>query len=103
MEKELNWASEPQYWASLGQMLEEAQQEIAAEFGKPDWTYRDLPLMTPKCAEDLFAVIGEGNYFKLTWAEYSRGDEIAVRGQILISPKGMENLTVYNRKEASNE
>ena len=57
------------------------------------WVYRDLPRMAPEYFEKLVALIGEDNIVWLSRADY--GD--TQRGQMLVSPAGMENLRAYLR------
>lgn len=68
------------------------------------WIYKDLPKMLPALWDELMGVIGEGNYRLLTMAEYRRGDQTLVRGQILISPSGIANIraqTTARREDAA--
>lgn len=53
------------------------------------WEYRDLPRMTAEAFESLWESIGPENVRFLTFAKYADG---AVRGQVLISPSGMQRL-----------
>lgn len=78
---------------TLPEILAEAEQALAKSLGKPDWTYRDLPRMTPENRDALVKVIGEDEIFWITIAEYGDG---TVRGQILISPIGMEALRQFS-------
>lgn len=52
------------------------------------WVYRDLDRMTPDAWDELHCVIGADNIRFMTWANYGK----SVRGQIWISPAGMDNL-----------
>ena len=61
---------------------------------KQGWVYRDVPWCTLDAWALLIKIIGSDNYRLLAQSE--RND--AVRGQMLISPKGMDNLK--NHKEA---
>ena len=56
------------------------------------WVYRDLPRMSPDYFDQLVSIIGSDNIVWLTKADY--GD--TKRGQLLISPVGMKNLSDYN-------
>ena len=57
------------------------------------WKYRDLPKLSPEMWDYLISIIGEENYVCLTIAEHFEDSQlIAKRGQLLISPTGMENL-----------
>ena len=63
------------------------------------WVYRDLPRMTTEAMDILLGVIGEGNYEFLTFAECPDKEHgKAVRGQVMISPLGMENLILHASK-----
>jgi len=66
---------------------------LAKSMGKEGWTYRDLPNMLPEYMEKLVGWLGEDEYTFITFAERTWPDGVrTVRGQILISPKGIENL-----------
>jgi hypothetical protein len=65
---------------------------IAEELGKPDWTYKDLPRMVPELFYTFIEIVGEENLHWITMANY--GDTL--RGQVLISPVGMEKLKKFN-------
>lgn len=56
------------------------------------WTYRDLPRMTQEAFDKFLGVLGEENARFLTFARYPDG---AVRGQLLLSPAGMERLVAH--------
>lgn len=56
------------------------------------WVYRDLPKMTQEAFDNLHTIIGAQNTRFLTFASYPNG---AVRGQLLVSPAGMERLKTY--------
>lgn len=72
--------------------LEEAIRDTIAEDPAMaeyrDWHYKDLPRMTPALMETFRAIVGEENAKWLTFADYGN----SVRGQLLISPQGMQNL-----------
>lgn len=57
------------------------------------WIYRDLPRMTQEAFNHFLDILGEENARFLTFARYS-GD--AVRGQLLMSPAGMERLKAHS-------
>lgn len=59
------------------------------------WVYRDLPRMTKDALEKLLGIIGKDEVRWLTRAEYGDG---AVRGQLFISPRGMENMKEYTKR-----
>jgi hypothetical protein len=65
---------------------------IAEELGKPDWTYKDLPRMVPELFYTFIEIVGEENLHWIAMANY--GDTL--RGQVLISPVGMEKLKKFN-------
>ena len=57
------------------------------------WKYRDIPKLSPQMWDYFTQILGEENFVCLTISEYFHDDElVAKRGQILISPVGMENL-----------
>lgn len=78
---------------SIDEIFAEAEHALAKSLGKPDWTYRDLPRMHPENLNSLVQIIGEDEIYWITHAEYKDG---SVRGQILISPIGMEALRQYS-------
>jgi hypothetical protein len=57
------------------------------------WVYRDLPCMTQEAFNKFLDILGEENARFLTFARYS---DKAVRGQLLISPAGMERLKAHS-------
>ena len=81
----------------LNRMLDEAIAEgiksdpSMAEYR--DWHYRDLPRMTPELMEEFREIIGDENLKWITFAKYDYGT--SVRGQVLISPAGMQALADY--------
>ena len=62
------------------------------------WVYRDLPRMTPEAMRTFLDIVDENEVRWLTKASYPGG---AVRGQLLISPKGIENMKAYAQREPS--
>lgn len=52
------------------------------------WVYRDLPKLSYEMFDKLVAMIGEENIVWLTQADYGTSK----RGQLLVSPAGMENI-----------
>ena len=80
--------------AEIGAALDNALQEALIE-SQPElagWTYRDLPRMTKRCLDDLIGVLGESNIKFITFADYGNN---SVRGQVMISPDGMNNLKEF--------
>lgn len=71
---------------SLAELMEEANNALAEAAGVPGWTYRDLPRMTPEVMKQFIELVGSENLKFLTYADYGK----SVRGQVFISPKGME-------------
>ena len=68
------------------------------------WVYRDLPRMTQEAMGILLGVIGEDNYEFLTSAKYPDKEHgVAVRGQVMISPLGMENLILHASKSKESD
>ena len=63
------------------------------------WVYRDLPKMMPEYFDQLVGIIGEENIKWLTFAIYEgwgeNGEDLK-RGQLMISPAGIENVKQYN-------
>jgi len=94
-----NEAYEKQY---EGMTFEEIESlEMAKALGKPGWTYRDLPRMTPELMEKFQEVAGDENLHWITFAQYTKNTEDginSVRGQVLISPEGVINLSTYAKE-----
>lgn len=61
------------------------------------WVYRDLPRMTPELFDQFVGIVAEENLKWLTIADYGNSK----RGQIMISPKGMEKLAVWLTEKKS--
>lgn len=60
------------------------------------WVYRDMAVvMSPEMWNRLLSIIGDGECRILAMSEGVRADGPWVRGQLLISPTGMENMTAY--------
>ena len=55
------------------------------------WHYKDLPRMTHELMDKFKVIVGEENLYWLTYADYGN----SVRGQILISPTGMQNMSEW--------
>lgn len=70
----------------LAQMLDEGLVDLPKSLGFPEWTYKDLPRMTPEVKDDFVSMIGEENIQWITFADYDDG---SVRGQVLLSPTAM--------------
>lgn len=65
------------------------------------WVYMDLPRMKQKVMDDFLELVGKGNYRFLTLASYGRVSDPDVRGQVLISPTGIE--AIRRRKALSQQ
>jgi len=77
---------------AINEALTEALSEgLGASVGKPDWIYRDLPRMKPELLAEFKEIVGQDNLHWVTFADYGE----TVRGQILISPAGMERMRAY--------
>lgn len=70
--------------------MREVHAAMAEELGCPDWTYRDIPWVTSEVWGQLFDIAGEGNCKIVAMSRMGSN----CRGQILISPAGMESLHV---------
>lgn len=79
-------------------MLEDAETEWAREAtGLTDWHYRDLPQMAPEFFDKFVDLAGEDNLRWITLAERPWPDGSRTRrGQVMISPEGMERIAAYN-------
>lgn len=63
------------------------------------WVYRDPRKMKTALWERFLNIIGVGNYRLMSLANYSYPDGNYKRGQLLISPTGMENLREWTKQE----
>ena len=63
------------------------------------WVYRDLPRMSPQMFDLFIEIVGEENTAWLTVADY--GD--SKRGQLLISPAGIERLKAHVTPSKPNQ
>lgn len=70
----------------LAMMLDEATASLPESLGFPEWTYKDLPRMTPEVRDEFVEMIGHENIQWITFADYDDG---SVRGQVLLSPTAM--------------
>ncbi len=62
----------------------------------PDWYYKDVALTTKTAWLELFDIIGHGNYKILVFSERVGPDgEQLCRGQIMVSPVGMNNAAKH--------
>lgn len=59
------------------------------------WEYRDLPRMTPEFFNQFVELVGKENIRWLSMANYSDGTR---RGQLLVSPIGLERARLYSVK-----
>ena len=62
------------------------------------WKYKDFPPMLQEYWDYFLAIFGEGNYRLLTFMERTFKDDerLYVRGQMYISPTGLENVKKYS-------
>lgn len=61
----------------------------------PDWRYKDVALTTKTAWLELLDILGPDNYRILVFSERAhKGDQLC-RGQIMVSPTGMENAAKY--------
>jgi hypothetical protein len=63
------------------------------------WQYRDLPRMTPDAMDKFKSIVGEVNLRWLSFADYGH----AQRGQVLISPAGMESMQKHLNAPVAQE
>ncbi len=73
----------------LGKM-QEIHDGAGESLGQPGWVYRSIPWCTRDAMNMLIDIIGEGN---MQWLAMTTRNEDDVRGQVLISPDGLANLT----------
>lgn len=77
-------------------LFAEAEQKVFREVtGLPDWHYKDLPKMTPEILDKLVDAIGPDHIKWITKAEYKIEGKDFKRGQVMISPEGIENLKTF--------
>lgn len=69
-----------------------------------DWVFRDIPWCTTSAWAELMFLIGEGNVRHVATSSQKIQGEPSVRGQVIISPAGLDNLRaeLVRRKEAKN-
>lgn len=77
--------------------LPEGEPFVGETIRADGWVYRDLDRMTPDAWEQLRGIIGDENIRMMTWANYGK----SVRGQIWISPTGIENLKAVTKSTQS--
>lgn len=80
---------------SIHEIIAECDAKMSKSAGKPGWKYKDLPRMVPELFYKFIEIVGQENLHWLAVANY--GDTL--RGQVLISPDGMEILRKFNDKE----
>lgn len=79
--------------SNIIEQIMEAEQEMFREHtGLTDWFYKDLPKIEEKLFNKLIETIGEENIHWITQAEYTHVGKVYKRGQIMISPTGIESL-----------
>lgn len=84
--------------------LHEAEQEalVPPELKAQGWVYRDMPgRCTPDAWKLLLSIIGDGNYRILIMSQGRADDGPWVRGQMVISPLGMENMQKHLAEKAA--
>ena len=79
----------------LNKVFHKMEDDIATRVGGPGWVYRDVPLTTKLNWERLLGIIGEGNY-KIIIMSVDRKTK-DTRGQLVISPTGIEMLQAFYR------
>jgi hypothetical protein len=77
---------------TMPEMLKEIDDAMAEACGMPGWTYKDLPRMVPELFYKFIEIVGHENLHWIAMSNY--GDTL--RGQVLISPDGMEKLREFN-------
>ena len=75
--------------------MDDVYSGLAKSLGKPDWHYRDLPWMRLEYWNHLMVVFGDEDVMFIAGSKKQFEDGFFVRGQILVSPGGMENLTAH--------
>ncbi len=79
-------------------MMHKAEQEMFQKsMNLPGWTYKDLPRMTLDIMDQFIELIGEENIRWITHATYEgvRGQPTTTRGQVMISPAGVQRGREY--------
>jgi hypothetical protein len=67
---------------------------------RSDWVYRDLPRMKEEFFDLFLNIVGNENISWLTQAEYQEDGYRSRRGQLLVSPEGIERARAYNAAKA---
>lgn len=69
------------------------------------WVYRDTPPMLEEFWKRLCDVMGTENYRLMTYAErkFKGDDRLYVRGQMFVSPAGIENLKTAFAKTTDSD
>lgn len=87
---------------TMSELLNQEQEYMRQGTGLTDWTYRDLPKLSVSAFDMFCAIVGEENLRWLTKAEYKYPNgKVAKRGQVMISPVGMENLRQYAQQQSN--
>lgn len=79
--------------------LNNALTDLLSETPKPpgmeDWEYRDLPKMRSDFFDQFVELIGEENIRWITKAHYVRNGETYERGQMWVSPAGLDRARAH--------
>ena len=96
------WANEEFRNMWIGAMRE-MENEFNKSFGTVDWVYRDIGWMKQEYWDRLIEALGEDN-IKIIAASTRDdwGDSVFCRGQLLISPEGVQNSIAF-ADEIKNE
>lgn len=78
--------------SEMNTALSEVVSEMIRSVGKENWQYRDLPKMTNDLFNKVITIIGSDNIVWITFTKSQHKGETYQRGQLWISPIGLENL-----------
>jgi hypothetical protein len=82
----------------IGRLAAMESEAFSKAMDLPGWHYRDLRNMKPEFMEQFVSLTGEENLRWITTARRAWPDGTeTVRGQVMISPEGMERIAAYNR------
>ena len=86
---------------SMHNAIEEAMQE---RLEAPGWVYRDITWTRSDLWNKLLTeIIGVENIRMISGSERVWGEEVYIRGSMLIAPAGMERLRVYNEERTKKK
>lgn len=85
----------------LNDALTDMLQHMPRPPGKEDWEYRDLPKIRSDFFAQFIELVGEENIVWITRARYEHEDGTYERGQLWVSPAGLQRARDYAKSKAS--